>query len=186
VAKADLCFIIPESWSWEDAAQISLSFLTACQMLYQSLSFRLLPERATPEPTPIVVYGASSTCGHYAIQLAKLGGLKVYATCSPRNFDLVRGLGADEVYDYKDSEAPKKLKDSTGGKLKYAADAISQLGSDTFISSALSDDGGKIAILLSHGEDDRPREGVELVYSLTFDFFVDVSISQTELTGIWR
>lgn len=27
-------------------------------------------------------------------------GLKVVTTCSPRNFDLVKNLGADAVYDY--------------------------------------------------------------------------------------
>ena len=35
----------------------------------------------------------------FAVQLAKLLGYKVIATASPKNFDLVKSYGADEVVD---------------------------------------------------------------------------------------
>lgn len=34
-----------------------------------------------------------------------LAGYKVITTTSPRNFDIVKALGADAVYNYKDSDA---------------------------------------------------------------------------------
>lgn len=37
----------------------------------------------------------------YAIQLAKLAGLKVATTASPAKHELVKSLGADVVVDYK-------------------------------------------------------------------------------------
>jgi NADPH2:quinone reductase len=36
----------------------------------------------------------------FAIQLAKLAGLQVITTCSAKNHDYVKGLGADHVIDY--------------------------------------------------------------------------------------
>lgn len=42
--------------------------------------------------------------GSFGVQLAKALGAKVTATCSPRNFELVRGLGADEVVDYRTTD----------------------------------------------------------------------------------
>jgi NADPH-dependent curcumin reductase CurA len=37
-----------------------------------------------------------------AIQFAKLGGLRVLKSASSKKFNLVKGLGADEVFDYRD------------------------------------------------------------------------------------
>ena len=55
--------------------------------------------------TQLFVYGGSSSVGQYAIQLAKLSGYKVVTTASKRNHELVRGLGADLVFDVS-SPAP--------------------------------------------------------------------------------
>ena len=38
--------------------------------------------------------------GGFAIQLAKLAGLQVITTCSAKNAEYVRKLGADHVIDY--------------------------------------------------------------------------------------
>jgi NADPH:quinone reductase-like Zn-dependent oxidoreductase len=172
VAKADFCIAVPDSWSFEDAAQLPVAVYTTCQTLYQTLHFPILPAPAASELTPILVYGASSSVGNYVVQFAKLGGLKVYATCSPKNFDLVRSFGADEVFDYKDPEAPKKIKDATDGKLKLAVDTISELGSGEFISGAFADAGGKIASILPYAA--APRENVEATLSLAYDLIIDV------------
>lgn len=51
----------------------------------------------------LLVWGASSSVGTAAVQLAVAAGYDVVATASPRNFDLVRGLGARAVVDYRDA-----------------------------------------------------------------------------------
>ena len=39
--------------------------------------------------------------GTYAVQIAKAWGAEVHGVCSTRNVDMVRSIGADEVFDYK-------------------------------------------------------------------------------------
>ena len=49
----------------------------------------------------VIVVGASGGVGTFAVQMARALGGRVTAVCSGRNADLVRGLGAEEVVDYR-------------------------------------------------------------------------------------
>ena len=51
------------------------------------------------ENTWVFVYGGSSGVGQFAIQLAKLSGYKIVTVASPRNHELLKGLGVDAVFD---------------------------------------------------------------------------------------
>jgi NADPH:quinone reductase-like Zn-dependent oxidoreductase len=73
-----------------------------------------------------------------AIQWAKQSGLEVITTCSPRNFDYVKSLGADEVFDYSAAGVGQKIREYTANKLFYAYDTISEKGSDQVCADALS------------------------------------------------
>ena len=48
----------------------------------------------------IVVYGASGSIGSAAVQWARYFAAYVTAVCNTKNVELVRSLGADEVFDY--------------------------------------------------------------------------------------
>ena len=94
-------------------------------------------------------------------------------TVSPKNFDLVKSLGADEVFDYNDPEVSKKIKLSTGGKLVHAVDTISEKDTPRQISEALSDDGGRVATLLTYKS---PRPEVSVNLTLAYDLLGKVSV----------
>ena len=74
------------------------------------------------------------------MQFAKASGYKVVSTCSPRNFDFVKGIGADEVFAYNDAECGRKINELTSNKLRYAWDTISLESSAKICSEALSSD----------------------------------------------
>lgn len=59
----------------------------------------------------ILVQAASGAIGGMAVQLAKHLGASVAATCSARNSEYVRGLGADLVLEYDREDFARKLRD---------------------------------------------------------------------------
>jgi NADPH:quinone reductase-like Zn-dependent oxidoreductase len=96
-------------------------------------------------------------------------GWKAITTCSPRNFELVKSLGADEVFDYSDKECGTKIRESTSYKLKYAWDTISLPVSMQICAEALKSDGdAHYGCLL---KPDFPRKDVAITYTLAYKCF---------------
>ena len=66
-------------------------------------------EKAEAKKDTILVWGAASSVGCNAIQLAAAAGYRVIATCSASNFALAKSLGADAVFDYKHPDVVKQV-----------------------------------------------------------------------------
>ncbi|GAA5922317.1 uncharacterized protein JCM15063_003261 [Sporobolomyces koalae] len=97
----------PTNLSDSQAASLPLVFLTAVTTL--SPPHLELPKSSGSKPT-VVVLGGSSAVGIYVIQYASLKlGLDVIATCSNRNAEFVRSLGARETIDYTTESVPERL-----------------------------------------------------------------------------
>ncbi|KAF8898070.1 chaperonin 10-like protein [Gymnopilus junonius] len=166
VADPALVFTLPPDVPFEIAAQLGVSCYAACQALYQTLD---LPTPLQPATTPedILIWSGSSSMGQYTVQFAKLSGLRVISTASPRNFELVRSLGAEEVLDYADSKTPKKIFSATAGKLRLAVDCISDGMTPVQVSGSLSKAGGTVVTVLPY---ESKKKGVKteliLVYSM--------------------
>ncbi|KAJ5404603.1 hypothetical protein N7509_004474 [Penicillium cosmopolitanum] len=148
VVKGDLQMKIPDHLSFQEAATLGVGIVTVGQGLYQSLKLQL-PSEPVKDATPILIYGGSTATGTLAIQFAKLSGYTVITTCSPRNFDLVRSLGADAVYDYKDPQSAAEIRKFTNDNLKLVFDCISLESSAAFCDNAISTTGGEYSALLS-------------------------------------
>ncbi|WP_214319569.1 NAD(P)-dependent alcohol dehydrogenase [Nonomuraea sediminis] len=82
----------PGNLSFEQAAAVPLAANTALIALRDQ--GRLRPGQG------VLVNGASGGVGTFAVQIAKALGAEVTGVCGPRNVDLVRSIGADEVIDY--------------------------------------------------------------------------------------
>ncbi|MEN0065803.1 MAG: NADP-dependent oxidoreductase [Myxococcota bacterium] len=78
------------------AAALPLAGLTAYQCLLPWLSSR--------QGARVFVQAGAGGVGHLAIQIAKRFGAHVTTTASKRNHDVLKGLGADEVIDYRNEE----------------------------------------------------------------------------------
>lgn len=135
VTESSLVFPVPESVHLREAATVSLAFATAVQALFQRLG---LPEPSEPakEPIPILINGGATSVGLYAIQLAKLAGLRVVATGS--NLELLKSFGADEVVDYKNEEWAEEVRSLTADNLLHALDCISEPNTIVPVAKAMS------------------------------------------------
>lgn len=83
----------PLNMTHEEAACIPLSTLTAAQALFQSTPSRIVKDG-------VLVLGATGGVGVMVVQLATRWWSHVAATCGARSIDLVKSLGATEVFDY--------------------------------------------------------------------------------------
>lgn len=86
----------PKNLSMEDAASIPLVALTAWQALVEKAKIT--------KGQKVFIQAGSGGVGTIAIQLAKHLGAHVATTASTKSFDLLKGLGADQIIDYKNSD----------------------------------------------------------------------------------
>jgi NADPH:quinone reductase-like Zn-dependent oxidoreductase len=75
------------------AAAVPLSALTAWQSLFDHAKLAAGQR--------VLIHAGAGGVGSFAVQLARWRGAYVIATASARNLGFVRGLGADEVIDYR-------------------------------------------------------------------------------------
>lgn len=85
-----------------------------------------------------MIHGGSTATGNWGIQLAKMSGLTVITTGSPANFDHLRSLGADHVFDYSSPTCGADIRALTENKLRYAWDCPG--GGEKLCAEALSSD----------------------------------------------
>mmetsp|Transcript_60511 Transcript_60511/g.140948 ORF Transcript_60511/g.140948 Transcript_60511/m.140948 type:complete len:208 (+) Transcript_60511:1-624(+) len=108
----------------------------------QALRYAGAPWSSAPT---VLILGGSGGTGHAAIQLAKaLGAGRVITTCSPDNFDFVRGLGADEVIDYHTQDWATVL---APGSLQVVYDCVSLPGTGDKALGLLADGGSFVTLL---------------------------------------
>ncbi|TVU13832.1 hypothetical protein EJB05_37263 [Eragrostis curvula] len=111
VASESLTVKRPPEVSAAEGAGLPIAAGTALQAL-KTIGAKF---DGTGKPLNVLITAASGGVGLYALQLAKLAGLHITATCGARNMELVRSLGADEVLDYRTPEGAS-LKSPSGKK----------------------------------------------------------------------
>lgn len=91
----------PENLTFEEAAAVPVAAITALQGLRD--------KGGLEAGQRVLITGAGGGVGTFAVQIAKALGGHVTAATSPANAELVRSLGADEVIDYSDRAAMRRL-----------------------------------------------------------------------------
>ncbi len=120
LAEASLLAHKPKSLSLQKAAALPLVAITAWEGLVNHAQLK--------KGQSVLVYGGTGGVGHMAVQLAKALGSKVVTTAgSEEKMALCYELGADQVFNYKETNASDYIKqqrdenyfdvvyDSTGG-----------------------------------------------------------------------
>ncbi|SMX67589.1 NADPH:quinone reductase [Brevibacterium sp. 239c] len=93
----------PNNVDHVQAGALPLVSLTAWQSLVDTA-------KITPGDR-VLVHAAAGGVGHVAVQIAKARGAYVIGTASAPKHDFVRGLGADEMIDYREEDFVEKARD---------------------------------------------------------------------------
>jgi 2-desacetyl-2-hydroxyethyl bacteriochlorophyllide A dehydrogenase len=93
----------PKSLNFVETAAVPMGALTAWQALVDVAKLQ-------PGQT-VLVHGGSGGVGSFAVQIAKARGVRVIATASTANQDLLKQLGVDVVVDYTKTKFEDVAKD---------------------------------------------------------------------------
>ncbi|KAJ9607181.1 hypothetical protein H2200_008253 [Cladophialophora chaetospira] len=113
---------LPEGLDPKDAACAGTAGLTAYQCIVPNIK-RNAGDR-------VFINGGSGGTGTFGIQIAKAVGCYVTTSCSARNVELCKALGADEVIDYTKDDVVEAVKKSAenGGKFDLIVDNVGNSG----------------------------------------------------------
>ncbi|MCJ1477424.1 hypothetical protein MMC13_006095 [Lambiella insularis] len=103
ILQTNMTSPIVHDMSYQRAAVLPLAISTAACGLFQDTHLDLqLPTEPAQRPTgkTLLIWGGASSVGSCAIQLAVAAGYEVITTASRKNFELVKTLGANQVFDY--------------------------------------------------------------------------------------
>ena len=183
---------LPDDISFEQGAAIPLAAMTAAVGLFIRLR---LPEpwaagaedgrrKDGYQGGPLIIYGAASAVGAYAIQLAKRAGIGPLICVAGRGIKFVENFldksAGDTIIDYRkgDEAVVEELK--RFGKMSYAFDAVSDHNSYVNIGKVL-EKGGKITLVLPGKE----YEGVPDYIEKTVTTVGTVHTANTDFGEAW-
>jgi NADPH:quinone reductase-like Zn-dependent oxidoreductase len=144
---------MPESLSFEEAAALPLTAVSALQALHDHIGLQ--------SGQKLFIHGGAGGIGLIAIQIAKNAGAYVATTATGDGIEAVKQLGADEVIDYKNEDFTTVLKDF---------DAVLNLvGNDEFTKTLHTLKKGGIGVSLAGDADDAVVEelGVTAISQFT-------------------
>lgn len=134
----------PKTLTQEAAAGVPLAALTAWQGIFNKGGLK--------SGQTLLVLGAAGGVGSFAVQFAKEKGATVVGTCSTKNVDLVKSLGAEHVVDYSKGKVDAQVLavapvvdvvfDCVGGD--SATDAIAAVKNDGVVVSIAAFNIGKL------------------------------------------
>lgn len=105
VADASIVALKPSNLSHIEAACFPLAGGTAWDCLVTRGSLQV--------GESVLIHAGAGGVGSIAIQLAKAMGAYVFATCSSKNLDFVKEIGADRPIDYKNEDYAEVIRQTT-------------------------------------------------------------------------
>lgn len=154
----------PASLTFVEAASVPVVAVTAWQMLFDHAKISA--------GETVLVHGAAGNVGAYAVRLCRWAGARVIAVASAADAGYARGLGANEVIDYRAPSASKNMPsdvdaviDTVGGETQARSFAV------------LKRDGMLVSSVSAPSQELAARYGVRIAYYI-------VAVSSAELERI--
>ncbi|KAF5691040.1 ToxD-like protein [Fusarium denticulatum] len=142
----DMLFKVPDNLPLPDAASLTVVAMTAADAVYNLFKFPLpTKEEKLAYQVPFLLWGATGSVGYCALQFAIASGISpIFVTANPAQFDHLRSLGVEHLFDYKDENVHKSivktLRDLGFDKFLYAFDAAGAPDSGDQVLKAVADD----------------------------------------------
>jgi NADPH:quinone reductase-like Zn-dependent oxidoreductase len=163
VASAAMISRKPRSLSHIEAASVPVIAVTAWQALFDHARLQA--------GQTVVIHGGAGNVGAFAVQFARRANIRSIVTASTEDVDDVRGLGADQVVDYRQQRFEERISQ---------ADAVLDfVGGETQARSfQVLRPGGKLISTVSP-----PDQSLAKQYRLTAVFFL-VEVTTERLRNI--
>jgi NADPH:quinone reductase-like Zn-dependent oxidoreductase len=112
-----------------EAATLPVMTLTAADGLFHLLGLGFPEAGITGAASQgLLIWGGASTVGIAALQLARAAGHgPIFVTASAKNHGILKALGADYCFDYKDNDVVEQIKKAirdSGQPVRKALDAV--------------------------------------------------------------
>ncbi|TLD09082.1 uncharacterized protein PgNI_07988 [Pyricularia grisea] len=167
VSDGEFTLKLPPTLSFREAMGLGTTGLSTIGMaIYKGLMLPGSPLEPAEKPRTVLVHGASSSVGTMALQLIRLMGHIPIATCSPRNSELVKKYGAEEVFNYNDPECGQQIKKYTGNTLAYIIDPFTDVKSVGLCYEAMGRAGGRYACLEMYPGFALERRSIKVFFAL--------------------
>ncbi len=111
LAPLHAIFKIPDGFDLRLAASMPCAGLTAYQALIRKMNIQT--------GNTILIQAGSGGVGSFAILIARAKGLEVITTCSAKNLDYVKRLGANFVIDYSNKDIYQEIAANYPDKVDY-------------------------------------------------------------------
>ncbi|TDL15540.1 GroES-like protein [Rickenella mellea] len=174
VAPSGTTFPLGPNTSFEDASTLPAAVMTAAIGLFVSLG---LPQPQESGFAPvrddyaIIINGAATSVGAFAVQLAKRAGFYVIGVAGSTSY--ARSMGVDELVNYKEENDLESalVKAAKSRKVSYAYDCVSENGSISLLSRVLSKTSangkGKVTYILPLADEESKKipNGIEPVWT---------------------
>lgn len=155
---AYLCGRVPAGVPLRAAATVPSNFVTAVHTATKDLGLELpwpVPEGWAPgapgaarRDAPILIWGAASSVGQYALQaLAFWGYRNLLAVASARQHDMLRGLGAAACFDYRAGNVVEEIL-SREAEIPYIIDCIGSADGTLAPLARIARAGATVAVML--------------------------------------
>src|SRR5262249_24215614 len=137
---------IPQALNFVEASALPVAGLTALKSLRDLIGIR--------PGQKLLINGASGGVGTFAVQLARMFGAHITATCSAANLEFVRDLGANPVLDYTKEDVRQREETYDGildASAKWSFGEIERLltKSGTYVTTVPSPKAGLDMLLTS-------------------------------------
>ncbi|MCP4347732.1 MAG: type I polyketide synthase [Desulfobacterales bacterium] len=106
IARTEFVVPKPENISFEEAATIPLTFLTAYYGLVRLAEIK--------PGDRVLIHAAAGGVGQAALQLAQRAGAEVFATASPGKWEFLKSMGVEHIMNSRNLDFAEQVREITG------------------------------------------------------------------------